>query len=258
MALSLSSSRAAPGASGFSLFELLLVLAIIAVMAGFATSYMPRVMSGNGVVDAARRLAGAGYEARHMAILQQRPWELTMDQDTGEYTVGPIGVLARLEAEEENPPDIISEDAPSSEEGLAMRSRRLREDMKKQSSSKTQTLRTTRAWQASDTYTKEEDVAFLTRHLLPEEVRIVQVVEGDKSIIATRISIVFSVRGGSLPTTIWLDAGEGSLEEDNQRQTVFFPGLMAPEVARGFLLPNANGDLERPTDNTLVEGEGAW
>lgn len=251
------SSRTVPAASGFSLFELLLVLAIIAVMSGLATSYMPRIMSGNDVADAARRLAGAGYEARHMAVLQQRPWELTMDQDTGAYTVGPVGVLAQLEAEEDAPP-AMSEEPSSSEGGLAVRARKLREDMKQQSSSKTQSLRTSRAWQAADVFSKEEDAAFLTRHLLPEETRIVQVVEGDKSITATRISIVFSARGGSLPTTIWLDAGEESREDDSRRQTVYFPGLMAPEVARGFLLPNENGVLELPKDSVVVDGEGTW
>ena len=224
---------------GFSLFELLVVLAVVGVLAGYAMSGLPRILSGNAVGDAARRLAGAGNEARQMAILQQRPWELTLDLDTGEYSIGPAGVLARVEAASDVPEPVTGgTDGESGQARMAVRVQLARE---KQKSAKQQTLKQDRLWQAADAYTEAEDRAFLTRFVFPETVRVAQVAEGDEVIEGTRISVFFSGRGYAKPTTIWLDEVEAV--ETEARHTVHFPGVMSPEVARGFVLPDDYGVL---------------
>lgn len=247
-------SDAARRAGGFTLFEVLLALGIMGIMAGLAVGYMPRILSGQSVASAARQLAGAGSEARQMAMLQQRPWELVLDLESGAYSLGPLGVLARLEGTgQSSATGMDGPDPARAEQSLALRARLAREQQK---GGNALTLKSQRQWSAADAYSPDEDDALLTRRLLPEEVRVVRVNEGKEPRAGSRVSLVFSARGASAPVTLWVDTAEDAAgaKHPHERHTVWFPGLLPPEVARGFLLPDDEGQLYDP-ERSQASGE---
>jgi len=71
----------------FTLIEMLLVIVIIGIITAVTLPQFVKSMHGNRLKSAARTVIGAGRYARSMAVLQQRPMELSFDLDNGSLQV---------------------------------------------------------------------------------------------------------------------------------------------------------------------------
>jgi len=209
---------------GFTLFELLVVLAIIGILWGIGISAKPRLLSGSGPDSLARRLAGAGQEARQMALLQQRSWELLIDLDRGVYYRAPLGAVSRRESRGET----------ARQGGLFGL---LQEELDHQL---LDTLRTTRR-DDSLAFGHENTDSDIFESTIPEAVKIIQIWQnGGHAATTGRVSLVFGPRGFIQPTAIWLENADSP---GRDRFTVYFSGIVTPVVIGGFLLPDGSGAL---------------
>ncbi len=229
---------------GFTLIELLIVLAIIGIFWGVGISAMPRLLSGPGPGSLARRLAGKGQEARQMALLQQRPWELLVDLDQGVFYRAPLGAVLERELRGSDARDTDSLDAVLS--SLDGRGGEISEQeliSQRQDELEYQpldTLRVTRRYDrlAFDYDDTDNDIFEST---IPEEVRVIQIWKrGDHVETTGRVSLVFGPRGFIQPTTVWLEDADSP---GKNMYTVYFYGVVPPVVVGGLSLPNDRGEL---------------
>jgi type II secretion system protein H len=70
---------------GFTLVELAVVLMILAVVLGLVLPEASSFLFRSDLKASSRRLAGAVSYARSQAMLEGRPWELTLDLDTASF-----------------------------------------------------------------------------------------------------------------------------------------------------------------------------
>ena len=70
---------------GFTLVELAVVLMILAVVVGLVLPEASSFLFRSDLKASSRRLAGAVSYARSQAMLEGRPWELTLDLDTASF-----------------------------------------------------------------------------------------------------------------------------------------------------------------------------
>ena len=70
---------------GFTLVELAVVLMILAVVLGLVLPEASSFLFRSDLKASTRRLAGAVSYARSQAMLEGRPWELTLDLDTASF-----------------------------------------------------------------------------------------------------------------------------------------------------------------------------
>jgi type II secretion system protein H len=77
-------------AQGFTLVELAVVLMILAVVLGLVLPEASSFLFRSDLKASSRRLAGAVSYARSQAMLEGRPWELTLDLDTGSFWAKPL------------------------------------------------------------------------------------------------------------------------------------------------------------------------
>ena len=73
--------------AAFTLIELLLVVAILGILTVVAAPRAGALLSGGSLRTGARELAGAGRYARTMALLNQTPVDLSVDQASGRLRV---------------------------------------------------------------------------------------------------------------------------------------------------------------------------
>ena len=242
-----------PGQKGFTLFELLVSLVIIATLWGFGLSVAPRLLTGVGPDALARRLAGSGQEARQMALLQQRPWELLLDLDEGVFYRSPLNAVHRRElraaglirdesreqAEREERMAASREMRPGETRQEDLVSRR-REELEEQQRPATDTLRVIREYDRLAFGHGEMD-SDIHEVPIPDGVRIIQVWrQGGRLATEGRISLVFGPRGFVQPTAIWLENADSP---GKGLYTVYFSGIIPPVVASGLLLPDDSGAL---------------
>ena len=70
---------------GFTLVELAVVLMILAVVVGLVLPEASSFLFRSDLKASSRRLAGAVSYARSQAMIEGRPWELTLDLDTASF-----------------------------------------------------------------------------------------------------------------------------------------------------------------------------
>lgn len=238
---------------GFTLFELLIVLAIVAVLWGFAITSMPRLLSGSGPDSLARRLAGAGQEARQMAMLQQRPWELLIDLDQGVFFRAPLGAVAKRELRDSDRVGDGSLDPAGRSGGIlsarptpsALRGENAQEAIiasrkEELDHQPLDSLRTAREYDRL-AFAHDDTDSDIVEAAIPEEVRILQVWKrGGHTDSSGRVSLVFGPRGFIQPAAIWFEDAE---EPGEGRHTLYFSGILPPRVLGGIFLPDDNGVL---------------
>ncbi len=234
---------------GFTLIELLVALAIIGILWGLGMNVAPRILADSGPEELARNLAVAGQEARQMAMLQQRPWELLLDLEEGVYYRAPLGAVRRREMRlrdaivgdgadpaEQSGNDLASQKARqgalTEQDLIALRRREL-------NSQPADTLRIQRRYDSMAFHYDATD-SDIFEASMPHGARVLQVWrEGNIVETQGRVSLVFGPRGFITPTVIWLeDAGSG-----REIHTVYFSGIVPPVTARGMYLPDAWGEL---------------
>ena len=231
---------------GFTLFELLIVLAIVAILWGLGITSMPRLLSGSGPDSLARRLAGSGQEARQMAMLQQRPWEVLLDLDQGVYYRAPLGAVERRELRAFGEPGDGSID-PASRSGLRRQGEKKEEDLiaSRQEELGREAydrhgLRTRREYDIR-AFAHDDSEGDIFESAIPEEVKILQVWrQGGHSETSGRVRLVFGPRGFVQPTALWFEDAE---QPGEGRHTLYFPGMLPPVVLRGIFLPDIDGAL---------------
>lgn len=235
---------------GFTLLEILIALAIIAIFWGVGISVTPRLLSSSEPETLARRLAGAGNDARHMAMSQQRPWELLFDLDQGVFYRAPLGAVSKRELRAASAFDDHSAD-PAGQGGKTFSSRDTqhgelkeqdlialrREELEIQSS---RALRVTRPYDILAFNYGDTD-SDIVASAIPEGVRILEIRKQDEQMQTRgRISLVFGPRGFIRPAIIWLEDADSP---GTNRYTVYFSGIMPPTVASGIFLPDDDGVL---------------
>lgn len=234
---------------GFTLFELLIALAIIGIFWGVGMSTKPRLLSSSGPGSLARRLAGVGQEARQMALLQQRPWEVLVDLDQGVFYHAPLGAVSERELRAS---DALGNGSlnPAGRDGGAFSSRdaQRRETSEQELISQRQeelrrqpdALRVTRRYDTL-AFSYDDTGSDIFASAIPEEVKIIQIwKQGGRAETAGRVSLVFGPRGLVQPTTIWLENADSPGKD---RYTLYFPGIVSPVVVGGIFLPDDSGVL---------------
>lgn len=216
---------------GFTLIEILIALSIIGILWGVGLSVMPRLLSDSGPGSLARRLAGAGQEARQMALLQHRPWELLIDLDHGFFTRAPLGAVHKRELRAS---DRDAQHGETREQDLVAQRR---EELGHQPMD---TLRATRRYDSlAFTYDDKDSDLFVSA--IPEEVKIIRIwKQGGYTATEGRVSLVFGPRGYIQPAVVWFEIADSPGKD---RYTLYFSGIMPPEVVNGMLLPDNNGVL---------------
>jgi len=231
---------------GFTLLEMLIALAIIGVIWGVGLSVMPRLFSGSGPAAMGRLLSWVGQEAKELAVLQQRPWELLLDLDQGVFYRAPLGAVDRLELRASvlfGNVSSFGESAffPSDERTAETRLHNLIALRQKELQLQSRDLMYVARRHDNQTFGFEDAHSDILKMEIPEQTRIIQIWRSGRQVETSgRVSLVFGPRGFVQPAAIWL---EDAFSRRKDRYTVYFSGILPPVVAVGLLLPNEDGML---------------